>query len=303
MGVDFSISVRFYRLSEALRPYFTALYQFDIDCADGSVVEDYLHPEWAAMRFTHGTVPAACIGPGELVAQWPFVVSGPNSQSIHFGVSTSRIWGLGLMPAGWAKFVDGRASDFADRTVDGMAGDAFRIFAPIQDLTSDLTAPPEVIGRTINAYLLQHLARPSRHEAQIAACHEALRDPQVANVTDLAERLGLNARSLERLCGRYFGFPPKLLLRRQRFLRSLAQFMLDPGRSWSAALDGQYYDQAQFVRDFRSFMGMAPSKYADMPHPIMEKIIAHRMADQGAAPQTDLPTILRYTTDLAGESD
>jgi hypothetical protein len=50
-------------------------------------------------------------------------------------------------------------------------------------------------------------------------------------------------------------------------------------------------------------MGMAPSEYADMPHPIMEKIIAHRMADQGAAPETDLPTILRYTTDLANDND
>jgi hypothetical protein len=48
---------------------------------------------------------------------------------------------------------------------------------------------------------------------------------------------------------------------------------------------------------------MTPRDYADMPHPIMERIIAHRMADQGAAPQTDLPTILRYTTDTAGEND
>jgi AraC-like DNA-binding protein len=303
MGVDFSISVRFFRLSEALRPYFTALYHFDIDCRDGAVVEDYLHPEWAAMRFTHGAVPKACFGPGEPAAQWPFVVSGPNSKSIHFGVATSRIWGLGLMPAGWAKFVDGRARDFTDRTVDGTAGDAFRVFAPIHEMTRDLAVPPEETGRAINAYLLEHLGRPSPHEAQILACHEAIRDPEVANVADLAGRLGLTARSLERLCGRYFGFPPKLLLRRQRFLRSLAQFMLDPGRNWSEALDDQYYDQAQFVRDFRSFMGMAPSEYADMPHPIMEKIIAHRMADQGAAPETDLPTILRYTTDLANDND
>ena len=107
----------------------------------------------------------------------------------------------------------------------------------------------------------------------------------------------IGERSLERLCGRYFGFPPKLLLRRQRFLRSLAQFMIDPGHTWSEAIDGQYYDQAQFVRDFRSFMGMTPSEYADAPHPILEKIMAQRMADQGAAPQTDLPTVLRYGTD------
>lgn len=303
MATDFNIAVRFYRLSPALRPYFTALYMFDIDCPEGLIVEDYLHPEWAAMRFTHGTVPIACIGPGELAGQWPFVVSGPNSKSIHFGVATARIWGLGLMPAGWSKFVDGRARDFADRTVDGATDAAFKAFAPLHELTSDLSEPPETTARRINAYLLGHRHRPSPHEAQILACHEALRDVDVANVAEIGERLGLTARSLERLCARYFGFPPKLLLRRQRFLRSLAQFMLDPQRTWSEAIDGQYYDQAQFVRDFRSFMGMTPSVYADMPHPIMEKIIAHRMVDQGAAPQTDLPTILRYTTDLTADND
>ena len=302
MGVDFSIEVSFYRLSEALQPYFTALYMFDIECAEGVLIEDFLHPEWAAMRFTRGPVPAASWGPGELVPQWPFVANGPNSKSIHFGITGSRIWGLGLMPSGWAKLVGGRACDFTNRTVDGMADAAFSVFSPILALAQDPVTPPEAIARRINAYLLQHLGRPSPHEEQIMACHAALRDADVANVAELGERLGLTARSLERLCGRYFGFPPKLLLRRQRFLRSLAQFMLDPGSSWSEALDGQYYDQAQFVRDFRSFMGMTPSEYADTPHPIMDKIIAHRMVDQGAAPQTDLPTFLRYT-DLTAERE
>jgi hypothetical protein len=78
MGADFGISVRFYRLSEALQPYFTALYLTVIEAGDG-LVEDYLHPEWAAMRFTEGPPPIACLGPGELQPQWPFVGGGPTS--------------------------------------------------------------------------------------------------------------------------------------------------------------------------------------------------------------------------------
>src|SRR5690606_16252746 len=200
MSVDFSIEVGFYRLSEALQPYFTALYMFDVDCADGVQIQDYLHPEWAAMRFTRGPAPLASFGPGELVRQWPFVVNGPNSKSIHFGITGSRIWGLGLMPAGWAKFVDGRARDFNNRTFDGSCDPAFRLFAPILDMAQDPVTPPETIARRINAYLLKHLHRPSPHEAQIMACHAALRDVDTANVGELGERLGLSARSLERLC-------------------------------------------------------------------------------------------------------
>jgi AraC-like DNA-binding protein len=293
-----SIEVRFYRLSEALQLYFTALYLFEIAGDDGAAIEDCLHPEWAAMRFTHGTPPLAAVGPGALMPQAPFVVSGPNSQSIRFRLGPARIWGLGLLPAGWAKFVDGRACDFADRTVDGMADPAVRVFAPILAMVQDPSAPPEAVAQRINAFLLTRLDQPSPHEPLVAACHAALRDADVANVAQLGEQLGLSARSLERLCARYFGFPPKVLLRRQRLLRSVARFMLDPSHRWSQAIDRQYHDQAQFVRDFRAFMGMTPSEYADAPHPVMDKIMAHRMVDQGGARQADLPMALRYTSDL-----
>ena len=62
MDQGFAVSVRYYRLSQALQPYFTALYAFEIECAEGRLVEDYLHPEWTAMRFTIGPVPHACVG-------------------------------------------------------------------------------------------------------------------------------------------------------------------------------------------------------------------------------------------------
>ncbi len=303
MSTDFTVDVHFYRLSEALQPYFTALYATTIECAPGVVVTDCLHPEWAALRFTEGPPPIACIGPGDMSPQWPFVANGPTSKSLQFGVRRSRIWGLGLQPAGWSKFVGKPASGWRDRTVDGAAEPAFALFTPILELVARAGGDGDRIAGGINDYLMRHADRPVPQEAQILACQVALRDPDMANVAELGERLGMGHRSLERLCGRYFGFPPKLLLRRQRFLRSLAQFMLEPNRNWSAALDGQYYDQAQFVRDFRSFMGMTPSEYAESDHPILEKVMAQRMADQGAAPQTDLPTVLRYTVDGTGESE
>jgi len=290
-----TVSVRFYRLCEALQPYFTALYRFDIQGAEEALVTDYLHPEWAVMRFSNGTPPIATVGPGPLEPQWPFVVSGPTSQSIRFGLTRARIWGLGLQPAGWSRFVDAAASDYADRTVDGSADPAFKLFAPILDRVQDPSLDDDAVASEIDAFLLDCAPPPSRHEAAILACHAAIQDPEVGSVEQLGRRVGLTTRSLQRLCAAYFGFPPKLLLRRQRFLRSLAQFMLEPAMNWSSALDSQYYDQAQFVRDFRSFMGMTPGEYAAMPHPVLDIIMRQRMADQGAAPQTDLPTILRYT--------
>ncbi len=284
--------MRFFRLPEPLAPYFTALYLTSID-ARGVQLKDYLHPEWAALRFTEGPPPAACVGPGPLVPQWPFVACGPTSLATRFAVTTSRIWGLGLQPTGWAKFARGEASALANRTVDGSADPAFALLAPILALIRG-NEDDDAKAARIGAYLTSIADRPVPREDRIFALHDALRDPLVGEVSTLQARLGMSVKALERLCRRYFGFTPKLLLRRQRFVRSLARFMLDPSLSWLAALDGQYHDQAQFVREFRGFMGISPSEYAAMAHPIVGPLMRQQLADQGAATSLDLPTIARF---------
>ncbi|WP_137680372.1 helix-turn-helix domain-containing protein [Aurantiacibacter suaedae] len=292
--VSFTLDVRFFRLSDALAPYFTALYSFALTCEDGGLVADSLHPEWAAMRFTYaGTPPAARIIPAEMQQCPPFVVSGPTSRAIDFRLSTSRIFGLGLQPAGWARFVDQPAASLKNVIADG--GECgFGVFAPLLQLIEAAGGQEDAAAEAINGFLLDLDARTPSVPSRVLACQEALKDADLSDVDDLAERVGTSRRSLERLCSEYFGFPPKTLLRRQRFLRSLARFMLEPRGSWSEALDRHYYDQPHFVRDFRSIMGMTPSEYAEMPHPVLDRIIAQRMVDQGAVAQTDLPTILRY---------
>jgi AraC-like DNA-binding protein len=285
--------VRFFQLSQPLQPYFTALYVTEIEAGDG-LVDDYLHPEWAALRFTEGPAPIASVGPGEMVPQWPFVAGGPTSQAIHFGVRTSRVWGLGLQPAGWAKFAVGDAAALANRTVDGSTNPAFAVFAGILPQIEACAGTLDEKAALIDAHLMQHADRPVPREAEILACQAALRDPLIGEVSVLQERLGLSIKSLERLCCRYFGFTPKVILRRQRFLRSLAHYMLDPSLSWIDVLDGQYHDQAQFVREFKAFMGLTPTQYARLPHPILQPIMRQRMADQGAAQPIDLPTVARY---------
>jgi AraC-like DNA-binding protein len=290
-----AVDVRYFHLREELRDYFTALYLFSITCPPGELIEDALHPEWASMRLTvSGPPPVACIGAGPLEPKWPIVVSGPTSRAIRFGLQQSQIWGLGLQPAGMARYVRVRASDIADRTINGSTHPAFAWLLPLLGLAGEHGVPPEEMAGRIERFLVEHQGPPVRHERQILACQEALRDPTIASVEELCERVGLGRRSLERLCDRYFGFPPKMLLRRQRFLRSLAQFTVAGRENWSRALDDQYHDQAHFVRDFKAFMGMTPTEYAAAPHPVLDRIIVQRMADQGALPQTDLPTLLRY---------
>ena len=303
MSHEFSLDVRFYRLSPALEPFFTALYCFTIECADDVVIIDCLHPEWAALRFTqYGAPPVAGLVGEEQRAREEFVASGPTSRSIGFGLRRSRIWGLGLLPLGWAHYTRYPAHHMADQIGDGSAHEALEIFRPLMDIVRGSQDEPDRIAARIERYLLHCDLPPVRDAERILACQLALQDPDVANVDELASVASTSRRTLERMCADHFGFAPKMLLRRQRFLRSLARYMLRPELNWSTALDRHYFDQAHFVHDFRKFMGMSPSEYADMPHPILDRIMAQRMADQGAVPATDLPTVLRYTAP-PGEAD
>ena len=181
---------------------------------------------------------------------------------------------------------------------DALRDDAYAAFRPLRARIAAVAGDLQAEMAAIDAHMLGLLAqRPALNEERIGAAHTALIDPAVNSVGQLTERLGISTRSLERIAAAVFGFSPKLLLQRQRFLRSLAQFMLDPSLAWLETLDWQYYDQAHFIRDFRRFMGTTPSAYAREPHPIMlaaahvrsrtaGKVmqVLHDPADDAAAP-------------------
>lgn len=282
-----AVSLRFFLPSPELRPYISTYYLTEFTASGSEIVDDYLHPEWANLRLSNTGNYEAGIGGAELGPVDRFIATGPTSFATRFRMGTSRIWGIGLLPLGWARFVGAPADEFADRTVAVESAAAFAGFAPLYgEVFSGPSDPPAEAAR-IDQHLSAMLARyaPHEDEARIRAAHAALVDPEVATVADLAGRIGMSARSLERLSSRAFGFSPKLLLRRQRFLRSLAQFMLDPSLTWISTLDYQYVDQAHFVRDFKRFMGMSPSRYAALDHPVLRAAASARTAATGAAVQ------------------
>lgn len=277
--------LRFVLPKPALAQFVTAYYLMEVSAPDGGALVDYLHPEWANLRFFDGGTAQAGIGPGPSRAVPPFVVTGPTSQTTRFSVGEGRIWGIGLLPLGWCKFVDASASDHADKICDGSADPAFAAFHSLSNTLYDGEADPEAEVARIERHLESLLDRPIKRADRVQMLHQALVDPDVTTVAELADRTAMTMRSLERLSTRRFGFTPKLLLRRQRFLRSLAQFMIDPSLSWLKTLDTQYHDQAHFVRDFRQFMTMTPSEYGKIPHPILYAAAVARTQAVGAAVQ------------------
>lgn len=280
-----SVRARFFAPPVELARYFTSFYLAEIDLAPGERVVDFLHPEWANLRFSSGGPLAADNGRGMAIADCHFAVTGPSGRAVRFEVGSCRIWGVGLLPLGWDRFVGVSAAAMADAVLDGMAHPAFADFMPLaQELFG---AEPDVEAELarIGAFFLARLSDGPEDDPRVQAIHAALVDPDVSSVAQLARQAGTSIRTVERICQQSFGFSPKVMLRRQRFMRSLAQFMLDPSLKWIGALDGHYHDQAQFVREFRQFMGLTPREYAKLPHPIIEAFVRERARIAGAAVQ------------------
>ncbi|WP_428631573.1 helix-turn-helix domain-containing protein [Sphingopyxis sp.] len=281
---DVRIATRFFAVSSALRPYLSTIYLTEVSVPTGTRVDDYLHPEWANLRFIEGDPPLASLGGAPAVLTPAFIATGATSTASYFAAGNMRAWGIGILPMGWAKFIPLPADELADRSCDGAVHPAFAPFAP---LGAALRGANDVdaAAAMIDAHFCAMLDRAPPDDPAILAAHRALVDDDLATVADLSAKLGLSERSVERLSHRAFGFSPKLLLRRQRFLRSLARFMLDPSMAWIDTMDHHYYDQAQFTRDFAKFMGMSPREYAGRPKPILGAAAKARAAAAGAAVQ------------------
>lgn len=285
MTGDSSVRVRFYQPPAALRPYFTTFYITEIDVADGGRVTDHLHPEWANVRFVDGSLPESEIDGSPPMRGVAAIATGPTSTTTRFTIGPARIWGVGLLPLGWARFVGAPANELADRLFDIGREPAFAAFRPLAEtLFGDVPDEAAELARIV-AHFEAGTCHALHDEARIMACHNAMIDPEIGSVAEMAEAAGLASHTVERICRRYFGFPPRMLLRRQRFMRSLVQYMLDPSLHWISAMDSHYHDQAQFVRDFHRFMGMSPSEYAALPHPVLSGVMIARQRSAGAAVQ------------------
>lgn len=281
---DVRVITRFFGVSPVLRPYLSTIYLTEVAVPAGARVEDYLHPEWANLRFVEGETPLASIGGGPVMDTPRFIATGPTSTATYFAAGNMRVWGIGVVPMGWAKFIPLAADDLADQFCDGAAHPAFAACAPLGEKLRGVN-DVDAAAAMIDAHFCTMIDRAPPDDPAILAAHRALVDDDLATVADLSAKLGLSERSIERLSHRAFGFSPKLLLRRQRFLRSLARFMLDPSMAWIDTMDHHYYDQAQFTRDFAKFMGMSPRAYAARPKPILGAAAKARAAAAGAAVQ------------------
>ncbi len=258
--------VHFIMPAAPLRRYVSSYYFFRIETGGDEEQEDLLHPEWGSAHFTLSGSSRANIVTEPPLPTLPGNVTGPTGMASRVFCKSMSMAGIGILPLGWHRLIKAPADRWANRVGD-LDQPEFFLFREIWEKVQGLGDSQEM-AELFDSVLMPAINRPDMLENEIETIHKALADPAIRSVADMAGATGISQQRLERLCRRVFGFPPKKLLRRQRFLRTLGSVMLEPDLKWSAALDDQYFDQAHFNRDFQEFMGMTPSRYLAMPRPI-----------------------------------
>lgn len=272
-------AVRYQPPAAELRPFITTYYWVDIPSGIGEQ-RDWLHPEWPNVRFIlDGDWRTAASGGWE--APPPCALFGATCRAIPVAApSPGRLVGLGLLPLGFATLFDVQAAALTDRVeaLDGHLDGAARIHGR---LAKD--ADPQAQACLLDAWFRDHVGRRPVVPDILRRAHAVLLRPEITTVEAFAEALDLSPRHLLRLCRRLFGFPPKLLLRRQRFLRTLEAAFAERDRPFADVLDGAYFDQSHFVRDFHHFMGFSPTRYFQLDRPLLGAAQQARLKALGAS--------------------
>lgn len=202
--------------------------------------------------------PAARLGSAAL-----FGVTG-RAQPILSSGGVSVVIDIG--PAAWARLFAPSAEAMRDR------------ITPLVDLlprgwSDDLLTAVARSDRgpqlkaVLDAFFAERLPPPHPDEPQIAQIAALLRDGRTISLPDAAERSGIDHRALLRLTKRYFGFPPKVLLMRARFLRGLIAMLIADTKPDFAAVPPGYHDTSHFIRDANHFLGMTPRRFLAIEMP------------------------------------
>ncbi len=172
-----------------------------------------------------------------------------------------QVFGIKFRPGAFYPFVKTPVSRFTDRTI--RLHEAFGVeAAPLEDALFAFDEAGQV--DFVDAFLRQRL--PERDETivllnQIIDCITDNRS--ITKVDDVVKYFGLGKRHLQRLFSQYVGVSPKWVIQRFRLHEAAEQMTAGSVPDWAKLAQSLgYFDQAHFIKDFKTVVGKTPLEYA-----------------------------------------
>jgi AraC-like DNA-binding protein len=242
-----------------LRHYISAYYLFE---SDEPLFEDVERADIAQLRAFlagHGEIAYAAGVPAKSHTVSLF---GPRTASASVKLwGPVKLFGFGLLPAGWAAITKKSAEKFVHQLFD--ARDVFgpyvdTLFAKTSACTT-LHDMAQVITDSARFYEAQ--AHPVPHWF-VRTVDEWLESRLSPDIVDLERKTGLSRRQIERMTKQLYGAAPKLLQRKYRALRTASAIANGKG-DWQDFIDDAYYDQSHCIRELKEFVGITPNAIRD----------------------------------------
>jgi AraC-like DNA-binding protein len=194
-------------------------------------------------------------------------LAGPTTRASHRDLSGTG-WSVGalLRPAAVPAFTDDPTT-LRDRYVRLDLPDLHR------DVAAAMTAGPEARrggearrSAAVDAFagwLVQRVPEVDEDALLANALADTVEsDPTLSRLEDLAARLAVSARTVQRLARRHVGVTPVAMIRRRRLQLAAERVRTDPEVDLSAlAAELGYADHAHLTNDFRTVLGFTPSGY------------------------------------------
>ena len=275
-----AIGLRYFAPAPDLRRHLSAYYIFRADLPQ---VSDVIRADMAQLRFMVSGLGSYGFADGRCIAAPEITLLGPTTAATRFDVAGPvLVFGVGILPAGWAALVEEDASLFADSLVD-----AVDVFGGMLEDTLDAMRFDNRGSRMIA--MVDAVMRGLLADAVDAPywfttmADRWLTTDASPSVDVLVREAGVSARQVERLARRIYGAPPKLLARKYRALRCSARIALDH-ESWQALCDdGSFYDQSHFIREFKHFVGITPNQLRTNASLVLRLTMARREIDGSIA--------------------
>ena len=268
-----------------LAPYVADYHLYLVETDNPEGHSDAFYPGAANIQIQLSGAPwTARLGEQQIDAIPRAAIVGPTSKAIFGRARSGRMVGAGITARGWARLFGPNASDFSDRIrpLDALLGPEAR------NLADRIAAGRSLADwrRTFDAWFEERIMTRPPEPPEVGAIAKLLLRPGASNVAEAAKELGIHPRRFERLARHYFGFTPKMLLRRARFMRTLMRLREDAPTKWSERLDPAYHDHSHFIRDCHEFLSMAPGAFLSLEKPMNERSTALRAALFGSPVQS-----------------
>lgn len=279
------MAIRYDQPADELTDYVTGYHLYAAHGPQAMRLENWFLPGTANVRILLNAGPVAVtIGRRRYDPLPQTSLFGPTSHAVHTCTNGGIAIGFGISALGWSRFFAGSAERYREQVAP--LADAARPGFD-QRLLAVLSAIPDehALKPALDAFLVSEMGPKSPDEELIRRIAHLITDDTPGGVAEASRAWGVSQDVVRRTCKRYFGFGPKTLLIRSRFLRSLIPLIEAEGEQDYSQIDAAYVSASHFLRDAQAVLGTTPRRFVQEDLVFLTASLRARAAVLGCATQ------------------